>query len=356
MKILEVLKKWLDDHELTAVAKNNFVHYKNVLKQCLRLKEEHVLVVGDYGYPNKRVSVLMAAGYYYAAKKLGLNVDLVMQQPKIKGDYADEEVVERLLDMQKESAIVLCLSNKLGKMGKIGKSFRRFSYTQGHRFISAPGLGSINSDKYIDIVESIGIDYKKLQEEQVKIKNDLDWGKEVEVKTKLGTDLSFSIRGRRAISNDGNYTEPGKGGNIPVGEVYIAPVESSASGKLVIDGTIKHRWGATIVKDPITLLIEKGRINEIRGGFEAKLLQRTFDWAETNSKNLRNVKMLGEFGIGTNPKARLIGATIVDEKVKNTAHIAFGSNYWFGGDTYSIIHLDQIFKDPVVKVDGKKIG
>ncbi|MBU1703911.1 MAG: aminopeptidase, partial [Nanoarchaeota archaeon] len=183
-----------------------------------------------------------------------------------------------------------------------------------------------------------------------------DWGKEVHVKTAKGTDIKFSIRGRRAISNSGDYSKPGTGGNIPVGEVYIAPVEGTASGKLVIDGTIKHRWGATIVQDPVTILIEKGKITEIRGGFEAKLLERTFDWAAANAKNKENVRVVGEFGIGTNPKAKLIGATILDEKTINTAHIAFGSNYWFGGDIYSILHVDQIFKDPIIEVDGKKIN
>ena len=338
-----------------AIAKNNFVYYRNVLKNCLNVKKEQIVIVGDYGLPNKRVAPLMTAGYYYASKKLGLKTNLVIQEPKIKGDSADENVIDSLKELKDESIIILCLSNKLGKMGDIGKSFRRFSYSKGHRFVSAPGLGSMNTSKHHALVESVGIDYNKLQQEQIKVKNILDWGKEVNVKTKKGTNMIFYIRGRRAISNDGDYSNPGTGGNIPVGEVYIAPIEKSAYGKIVIDGTIKHRWGATVVKDPVTIEVEKGKIVEIRGGFEAGLIQRTLEWASANAKNKENVKMLGEFGIGTNPKASLIGATIVDEKVKNTAHFAFGSNYWFGGDIYSIIHIDQIFKNPIIEVDGKRL-
>ena len=64
--------------------------------------------------------------------------------------------------------------------------------------------------------------------------------------------------------------------------------------------------------------------------------------------------MIGELGIGFNPKINLMGAMVVDEKALGTAHIALGSNYWFGGDIYSISHLDQVFKNPLILFDGKE--
>jgi len=47
--------------------------------------------------------------------------------------------------------------------------------------------------------------------------------------------------------------------------------------------------------------------------------------------------------------------TIIDEKAHNTAHIAIGSNYWFGGSIYAAIHLDQIFRNPKIYVDGREL-
>ena len=44
---------------------------------------------------------------------------------------------------------------------------------------------------------------------------------------------------------------------------------------------------------------------------------------------------------------------IVDDKTLGTAHIGIGSNYWFGGSIYAIIHLDQVFKNPAIYLDGK---
>ena len=83
----------------------------------------------------------------------------------------------------------------------------------------------------------------------------------------------MDIRGRSAIASDGDYTKIG-GGNIPAGEVYIAPKKGSVHGKVVIDGTIKHRWGSFIVKKPVTLIIERGKVTDIKGGLEAKKLNK----------------------------------------------------------------------------------
>jgi len=40
----------------------------------------------------------------------------------------------------------------------------------------------------------------------------------------------------------------------------------------------------------------------------------------------REASLAGEFGIGLNPKARLTGNLLEDEKAGRTLHIAFGNN------------------------------
>ncbi|UCH12715.1 MAG: hypothetical protein JSW18_01855, partial [Candidatus Omnitrophota bacterium] len=85
----------------------------------------------------------------------------------------------------------------------------------------------------------------------------------------------------------------------------------------------------------------------------ADALRLTLDWAEEKAKHPWGVRRIGEFGLGLNPRAKILGATIIDEKVLGTAHFAVGSNYWFGGTIYAIIHLDQIFRKPSVYIDGQ---
>ncbi len=64
---------------------------------------------------------------------------------------------------------------------------------------------------------------------------------------------------------------------------------------------------------------------------------------------------LGELGIGTNDKARVIGVVLEDEKVYGTAHIALGSNDTFGGQVAAGIHLDGVIIALELYLDGEPI-
>jgi len=90
-------------------------------------------------------------------------------------------------------------------------------------------------------------------------------------------------------------------------------------------------------------------------GFYKGLLERTLCRCEDRAKFPERVRMIGEFGIGINPGAVLVGSSILDEKVLGTAHIAIGSNYWFGGDIRTILHLDQVFMNPKIYLDDKEL-
>jgi len=187
------------------------------------------------------------------------------------------------------------------------------------------------------------------------VKNILDDAKEIRVKTKLGTDFRYNVEGMKAIAADGTYHEAGKGGNLPAGEVYIPCKGNKVNGKVVIDGSSRNHKHTTLIKKPITLNISDGSIVDIEGKEEAKKLDNTLKWAAGRAKHPKSVYRVGELGIGLNPKAKIIGSTLIDEKTLGTAHIGIGSNYWFGGSIYAIIHLDQIFKNPEIIVDGKKL-
>ncbi len=62
---------------------------------------------------------------------------------------------------------------------------------------------------------------------------------------------------------------------------------------------------------------------------------------------------IADFGIGINPRAKLIGNVLEDEKVGGTVHIALGDNSTFGGDVIAGIHLDGIITKPKLFVDGE---
>jgi leucyl aminopeptidase (aminopeptidase T) len=138
--------------------------------------------------------------------------------------------------------------------------------------------------------------------------------------------------------------------NIPAGETFIAPVEGTARGTLIVNGSLP---GYVIPPGgEVRLEFEEGdlvdyhsadpRCLEILQGLEAFARER-------HDPNWRN---LAEIGLGVNPKVELTGVELLDEKKYGTAHVALGGNDWFGGTVVSSIHSDLTTLDPVVEVDG----
>jgi leucyl aminopeptidase (aminopeptidase T) len=244
------------------------------------------------------------------------------------------------------------LSGKLGSIRALSHSYRNYIRENHHRFVSATSLGKLGEENYQAVIDTINIDYNKLQEKAEVIKNELDNGNELRITSDSGTDLKMELK-NRAVLNTGNYKKAGTGGNIPAGEVYLAPKWKTAEGKIVIDGSSAYRGGTQLIEEPIVMDVKRGEIIDIDGAGEADNLRSTLDWAYKKARHPWGIRRIGELGIGINPNAKIIGATIVDEKVHGTAHVGIGSNYWFGGTIYAIIHLDQVFKNPKLYIDGK---
>ena len=343
----------LDKSVLESVEKHSSRFYK-IMKNSLKVKGEQILIISDYGNGENILSSMLGYGYYYAAKKKGLNVTILYQEPKKGFMFADEHVIEAVSRLQKNNIIMVAVSNKLGRFGE-EKSFRNFCAEQGHRFLSATGLGDVKPHHFDLFLEAMNVNYSRMKKKGLAIKKLWDKANEIRIKTEAGTDVTFDVAGMEAIANIGEYHETGKGGNMPAGEVYIPPKGfEGVNGKVVIDGSIKTEEGAILLESPVTIYIEKGRVVKVEGD-KAHLLEQTFEKFEDRAKYPERIRLSGELGIGINPGAVLIGSMIMDEKVLGTAHIAIGSNYWFGGAIKTIYHGDQVFKRPIFYVDGKKM-
>ncbi len=347
--------QWIKKENLYELAEKHYTGVKKVFTQCLKVKKgDNVLIIGDTGLKQNNLSAVLALCYYLYCKKKGVKVEMVLQESKALGEPADIDVVNYLKNLKENSVIMLSLSNRFGKLNSI-KSFRKFCRQNGHRFTSTVSLGYIPTEYVTQVISTININYRELRRRLAKVIELLEGAKEVKIVTDSGTDLVFNVDGRQAIASGGDFSEPGTGGNIPSGEVYIAPVEGTANGTLVIDASSRNRHKTELIREPIIIKIRKGRILSIKGEVEADLLKESFDWARERAKYPDRVDHLCELGIGMNKHAKVIGTTIIDEKARGTAHIAFGSNYWFGGTVRTIIHLDQVFRDPAIYVDGIRL-
>ncbi|MBI3026678.1 aminopeptidase [Candidatus Woesearchaeota archaeon] len=352
METLESLK-WLKDHNLYDLASKAAISLKKIFTPCLAVKDEKVLIVGDVGYENGNVAAVLSGAYYLASEQLKLDAKLILQNVKSRGDISDQDVIKNLSELRPGNIIILNMSDKLGNIQELGKSFRRWVGKKNHRFISAMSLGDLPTSSIELILKAIDVNYKPLQTQHEEMRQRLERAKEVHITTPAGTDLYYDKSGIKAIAADGNYTLPGTGGNLPAGEVYAPPNGKGIEGRVVIDGSSRTHEHTILIKKPIELTIEEGVITEIKGDEEARQLENTLKWAASVAKNPGNVRRVCELGIGLNPKASIVGAMIVDDKTLGTAHIGIGSNYWFGGSIYAIIHLDQVFKNPLIYLDGE---
>jgi len=349
----KILGALIKDKKIVPALKNSNAVFRNVLKDCLKVSGEKILVIGDPGFRGRRVSATMTAAYALAAERLGLDVEVVLQKVKAGGERADRDVVDALFRLPNDSVVILNLSNRLGSVKYLGKSFRMYARSKNCRFITTSGLGDLKTHDFFHVVHALDIDYSSLKRRAAKVKRALDGAREVRVVTPAGTDIFFNVHKKSAIAIDGSYERGG--GNMPAGEVYIAPNFKGVNGMVVVDGSSRWKLGTSVISKPIKMEVRKGLVVRMWGGKEMRLLRWTLNLAQRRSKFPSYVRHVSELGIGLNPHAKIIGSMIVDEKSLGTAHIALGSNAWFGGDVYSPVHLDHVFRNPVIYVDGDEL-
>jgi leucyl aminopeptidase (aminopeptidase T) len=337
-----------------SVVAGNYSKFTSIITGQLQVRRrDQVLIVTDTGHPGRRIAPLMAGCYLLAAKRLGLTTRVIMQEPKTPKMKVDERLQQALRNLGEDNFIMATASEKLGSFQDLGSSFKRMTNRKRHRFVLTTLLQELATKDYKSLISAMDIDYPKLQERAKRLKSLLDYGREVTVVTDKGTHLYFNISGMKAYVNDGK--ELTSGGNVPVGEVFIAPKKNCVEGTVVIDGSVRHRTGTVLVRKNVTIRISNGEVQRIEGGDEASLLRDSITAILRRAGNTWGIKRIGELGIGLNPGAKVCGPNIINEKALHTAHIAIGSNATFGGTIYAPLHLDQVFHNPRFFIDGKEI-
>lgn len=298
------------------------------LEECLGTREgEEVLVVTDTPMES------IGRAFFEAAGSLGAEPLLLLMHPReVSGQEPPAGVGAALSRVQ---VGVLATSKSLSHTRA-----RREATAVGVRIASLPGA---TEDM---LIRALPVDYRILEEECLRFAQLLTQGREVFLTSPGGTRLHLGIEGRRGFIDAGNLKKPGSFGNLPAGEACIAPVEGTAQGVLVVDGSMA---GIGLLQEPIKMRVEKGMVVEIMGGEEARSLERLLAPYGPEARNI------AELGIGLNPAARITGRVLEDEKVKGTVHVAIGDNRSFGGQVEAPVHLDGVILRPKLYLDGQLI-
>ncbi|TWJ33391.1 aminopeptidase [Geobacter argillaceus] len=209
--------------------------------------------------------------------------------------------------------------------------FRALANAAGTRYASLPHFDPAM------FFTSMQVDWLALAERTRLLGEAVNRAVELLVTTSNGTQMRFGKQGRIAKGDDGLLTMPGSFGNLPAGEVYLAPLEGTASGTMVLEYAPTRK-----LVTPLTLIVENGEVVDIRGDEpHREILERKFAESRLN----RNI---AELGIGTNDRASRPDNILEAEKILGTIHIALGDNAGFGGRISTPFHEDYVFYKPTV--------
>jgi leucyl aminopeptidase (aminopeptidase T) len=164
----------------------------------------------------------------------------------------------------------------------------------------------------------------------------------IKVTTPKGTDVELSIQ-NRGFFKDTKITQQ-KWGNLPTGEVTVGPVENSLEGVIVCDLAI---GGVGLIEEELKISSKEGKVTSLVGrGLPNSIVRRVKKALSTDEM----ASVIGEIGIGLNPKARIMTEFLESEKVEGTVHFAFGRNvdYPTGGENDSSNHMDFLISNPSV--------
>lgn len=299
-----------------------------VLLDCMGVKAgEKVTIVVDT--PQRAIGEELFA---VAAAQGAEVVALEMLPRESNGQESPPQIAAAML----ESDVVLLITSKSLSHTRA----RKAANDRGARVASLPGITA----QVMERILSSGYGQMAALCELYAAK--ITGAREVHITTAKGTDLTFALTGRKGIADTGLLRTAGVFGNLPAGEAYIAPVEGTAAGTLVVDGSMS---GIGLLKTPIEIKVEKGMAVEIKGGEEAAQLHKLLDRHGSKARNI------AELGIGLNKAAKITGIILEDEKAAGTIHIALGDNSTFGGTVEVDSHLDGIILAPTLSVDGETI-
>jgi len=186
-------------------------------------------------------------------------------------------------------------------------------------------------------------EHRKMQGFAQRLSHALEGAEKIELRTSSGTRLSLSVEDRPFFTDTKLDWKTMKWMNLPTGEVLVAPIENSLSGRLVCDMAI---GGIGPIKTPLEIVAKDGKSEKVESK-DKSLLKKVKETLATDEWS----NFVGEFAFGINPKARFVDEFLEAEKILGTVHMAFGDNLDYpGGKNPSKNHMDFLMNQPTVKI------
>ncbi|MBA3046647.1 MAG: aminopeptidase [Candidatus Thermoplasmatota archaeon] len=295
---------------------------KVTIETCLNVRKgERVLVLTD---DSKEA---IAQHLYLASLNIGAETILAKVPDLLRDGQEPPVSIARLM---KEMDVVVITTEKTMSH----TAARRRATRAGARIATMPGIT-------VQMMDEGGMtaDFKEIRRSIFRVARKLRKSRILRIVSEIGTDLRMDITGRAWITDDSGICQrKGDFTNLPAGELFICPLEGSASGTLMVDGSFMER-----LQEPVKVSVKGGIADRITGAH---------DVVKELNKGGRDARNIAKFGMGLNPNAKLAGIVLEDSKVLGTVNIGFGDNSMFGGSVKSSVHLLGILNKPTVTVDN----
>jgi aminopeptidase len=349
---------------------------KNIVKNCMIVKPKEAVTISS-GPDSIKFAEMLAyeaailganPSISYASDELTLRIykdidpKYLKTIPKLSKILARKIDVEIMLD---DSNPFVASKLPMKKLEIRRKTMKPIHDIKDERFVKKTIKSVLVGYPTKEIAKTLGISFDKLSKIFWKTLS-MDTGKQLRINNRVvsklknadkihivgeRTDLEFSVKGREPLNDCGLWEEDKLGYlNLPAGEVFYAPVETSANGHIYFDMPCLWHFGKKV--KGVYFVFKDGRVVD----YSIENGQKVFEDIMKNASGVKD--RIAELGIGTNPNARPTGGlTIVDEKLTGTIHIAIGWNKGYGGKNDSTIHWDffknMTKKGSMVYVDGK---
>lgn len=212
-------------------------------------------------------------------------------------------------------------------------------------------LGGLDVERLVRLIGEV--DVKTLKEFQDKLVELTRNAKRVRITNEAGTDITFENDPNRPITNEIDYSTPGA--HFLIGQIGWAPKEETINGRITFDGSLSGGEPLEFcpLPEPVTFVIEKGRIVKFEGGRIAKQVEEYF-----RSLNDPNMYLVAHVCYGVHPTAKLGRVTTENERVWGAINFGFGHQgamYTGGKPREAKSHVDGVLLNATVWLDDELI-
>jgi 2,5-dihydroxypyridine 5,6-dioxygenase len=306
----------------------------HLVRRCGSLREgERALIVAD----ERTVEV----GRLVAERCAGIAGEVALRDVPLAAMHGTEPPPEIAAEMKRADLIF-----GLTHFSMAHTAARREACAAGARYLSLPEYS-------FELLENpaVTVDYRSRAPLVRAVADAFTAGSFAHVTSPLGTDVRLDIRGRIGNYCPGFVEGPGELGSPPDIEANVSPVETYSEGVVVVDGSIPCAE-IGLLQTPVELDVRNGRIVAFRSG-DARVVAALEDvFGRVGNER---AYVLAECGVGLNDKATLSGIMLTDEGAAGCLHFGFGSNATVGGLNDVPFHLDFVFRNGSLAIDGTTV-